>query len=82
MEAHPSMAPARPQSVKELVAQAENFAFNVNIAMKHWIRAADTLYQEASANYMRRLAVRLHQITDIVDRHRSLYQMAISGEPI
>ncbi|UKZ67524.1 uncharacterized protein TrAtP1_008681 [Trichoderma atroviride] len=48
MEARPSMAPARPQSVKELVAQAENFAFNVNIAMKHWIRAADTLYQEAS----------------------------------
>ncbi|KAM0525658.1 hypothetical protein ACHAPE_000368 [Trichoderma viride] len=48
MEARLSMAPARPQSVKELVAQAENFAFNVNIAMKHWIRAADTLYQEAS----------------------------------
>ncbi|GFP54681.1 AMSH-like protease sst2 [Trichoderma asperellum] len=48
MEARPNMAPARPQSVKELVAQAENFAFNVNIAMKHWIRAADTLYQEAS----------------------------------
>ncbi|KAL7799261.1 hypothetical protein V8C37DRAFT_154973 [Trichoderma ceciliae] len=48
MEARPSMAPGRPQSIKELVAQAENFAFNVNIAMKHWIRAADTLYQEAS----------------------------------
>lgn len=49
MEARPNMAPARPQSVKELVAQAENFAFNVNIAMKHWIRAADTLYQEVCA---------------------------------
>ncbi|RFU75253.1 hypothetical protein TARUN_6995 [Trichoderma arundinaceum] len=48
MEARPSMAPGRPQSIKELVAQAENFVFNVNIAMKHWIRAADTLYQEAS----------------------------------
>ncbi|KKO98588.1 hypothetical protein THAR02_09307 [Trichoderma harzianum] len=48
MEARPSMAAGRPQSVKELVAQAESFAFNVNIAMKHWIRAADTLYQEAS----------------------------------
>ncbi|KAM0265578.1 hypothetical protein ACHAQJ_000010 [Trichoderma viride] len=48
METRPNMAPGRPQSIKELVAQAENFAFNVNIAMKHWIRAADTLYQEAS----------------------------------
>ncbi|KAH6605790.1 hypothetical protein Trco_004943 [Trichoderma cornu-damae] len=48
MEARPNMAPGRPQSVKELVAQAENFVFNANIAMKHWIRAAETLYQEAS----------------------------------
>ncbi|TFB06850.1 AMSH-like protease sst2 [Trichoderma ghanense] len=48
MEARPSMTPSRPQSIKELVAQAENFVFNVNIAMKHWIRTADTLYQEAS----------------------------------
>ncbi|UKZ50055.1 hypothetical protein TrVGV298_004310 [Trichoderma virens] len=48
METRSSMAAGRPQSIKELVAQAENFAFNVNIAMKHWIRAADTLYQEAS----------------------------------
>lgn len=60
MEARPSMAPARPQSVKELVAQAENFAFNVNIAMKHWIRAADTLYQEVNAGSMRRLILPLH----------------------
>lgn len=40
------MRPARPQSVKELVAQAENFSFNVNIPVKHWTRAAETLYQE------------------------------------
>lgn len=60
MEARPSMAPARPQSVKELVAQAENFAFNVNIAMKHWIRAADTLYQEVNGDSMRCLILALH----------------------
>ncbi|PTB69044.1 hypothetical protein BBK36DRAFT_1192915 [Trichoderma citrinoviride] len=48
MEARPNMTPSRPQSIEELVAQAENFVFNVNIAMKHWIRTADTLYQEAS----------------------------------
>jgi STAM-binding protein len=58
------MAPARPQSVKELVAQAENFAFNVNIAMKHWIRAADTLYQEVNPDSMPRLILPLYQIAD------------------
>lgn len=49
MEARHSMAPGRPKSIKELVAQAENFVFNVNISMKHWLRAADTLYQEVCA---------------------------------
>ncbi|KAJ6441254.1 endosome-associated ubiquitin isopeptidase (AmsH) [Purpureocillium lavendulum] len=39
--------PARPQSVDELIKQAENFNFNPNIPFKHWTRAADTLYQEA-----------------------------------
>lgn len=52
MEARPSMAAGRPQSIKELVTQAESFAFNVNIAMKHWIRAADTLYQEVRAEML------------------------------
>ncbi|KOS17324.1 AMSH-like protease sst2 [Escovopsis weberi] len=42
------MRPARPQSVKELVAQAESFSFNVNISFKYWTRSAETLYQEAS----------------------------------
>lgn len=56
------MAPARPQSVKELVAQAENFAFNVNIAMKHWIRAADTLYQEVRADAMQPPSLHAHAI--------------------
>ena len=40
------MRASRPQSVKELVAQAESFTFNVNIPVKYWIRAAETLYQE------------------------------------
>ncbi|KAH7159581.1 hypothetical protein B0J13DRAFT_642969 [Dactylonectria estremocensis] len=48
MDARSAMRPARPQSVKELVAQAENFSFNANIPVKHWTRAAETLYQEAS----------------------------------
>lgn len=40
------MRPSRPQTVSELVEQAENFAFNTNIPLKHWTRAAETLYQE------------------------------------
>ncbi|KAF5017297.1 hypothetical protein F66182_10795 [Fusarium sp. NRRL 66182] len=46
MESRISMRPSRPQTVKELVAQAENFNFNTNIPVKHWTRAAETLYQE------------------------------------
>jgi STAM-binding protein len=46
MDSRIAMRPTRPQTVKELVAQAENFKFNTNIPVKHWIRAAETLYQE------------------------------------
>ncbi|PHH75250.1 hypothetical protein CDD82_4523 [Ophiocordyceps australis] len=48
MESHSSTRPARPQSVKELVAQAENFNYNANIGFKQWARAAETLDQEAT----------------------------------
>ncbi|PHH79932.1 hypothetical protein CDD80_3384 [Ophiocordyceps camponoti-rufipedis] len=37
-----------PPTVSELVAQAENFNFNVNIPFKNWARAAETLFHEAS----------------------------------
>ncbi|CAM1508863.1 Fc.00g026020.m01.CDS01 [Cosmosporella sp. VM-42] len=48
MDVRASMRPSRPQTVKELVTQAESFTFNTNIPVKHWTRAAETLYQEAS----------------------------------
>ncbi|KAK2591547.1 hypothetical protein QQS21_010767 [Conoideocrella luteorostrata] len=48
MDASSAIRPSRPQSVKELVSQAENFNFNTNIPFKHWTRAAETLYQEAA----------------------------------
>ncbi|GAB0138709.1 hypothetical protein EsDP_00006935 [Epichloe bromicola] len=48
MDARLITRPSRPQSVKELVSQAENFNFNINIPFKHWTRAAETLYQEAA----------------------------------
>lgn len=48
MDTRSVMRPSRPQSVKELVDQAENFNFNTNIPFKHWTRAAETLYQEVS----------------------------------
>ncbi|KAI5458660.1 hypothetical protein BGZ63DRAFT_362228 [Mariannaea sp. PMI_226] len=48
MASRAPLLPSRPQSIKELVAQAENFTFNSNIPFKHWTRAAETLYQEAS----------------------------------
>ncbi|KAF7563450.1 hypothetical protein G7046_g690 [Stylonectria norvegica] len=48
MDVRSAMRPSRPQTVKEIVAQAESFTFNTNIPVKHWTRAAETLYQEAS----------------------------------
>ncbi|KFA70610.1 hypothetical protein S40285_04687 [Stachybotrys chlorohalonatus IBT 40285] len=42
------MALARPQTITELIAQAENYQFNTNVPLKYWTRAAETLYQEAS----------------------------------
>ncbi|KAG5659197.1 hypothetical protein KAF25_000399 [Fusarium avenaceum] len=48
MDSQIAMRPSRPQTIKELVAQAESFKFLTNIPFKHWIRAAETLYQEAS----------------------------------
>ncbi|KAF4126243.1 STAM-binding protein [Geosmithia morbida] len=48
MDARPSMRPSKPPTVAELAAQGENFAFNTNISLKHWMRTAETLYQEAN----------------------------------
>ncbi|VUC23855.1 unnamed protein product [Clonostachys rosea] len=47
MDPRPPMQPSRPPKVAELVAQAEDFVFKPNIPLKHWSRAAETLYQEA-----------------------------------
>ncbi|ODA83479.1 hypothetical protein RJ55_01993 [Drechmeria coniospora] len=47
MEGNSFSRPARPQTVESLVTQAESFNFNGNIPFRHWVRAADTLFQEA-----------------------------------
>lgn len=46
MEVRSSMQPSRPQTVPELVKQAEDWTFNTNIPLKHWIRTAEILLQE------------------------------------
>jgi hypothetical protein len=38
--------PNRPMSVKEISAKAGEYEWNPNIAFKHWVRAADTIYRE------------------------------------
>ncbi|CZR68848.1 probable STAM-binding protein [Phialocephala subalpina] len=38
---------AKPMSVKEIALKAEDFEFNPFIAMKYWLRTADTLLREA-----------------------------------
>ncbi|PBP17335.1 endosome-associated ubiquitin isopeptidase (AmsH) [Diplocarpon rosae] len=38
---------SKPMSVKEISARAQDFEFNPWIALKHWLRTADTLLREA-----------------------------------
>ncbi|KUJ21484.1 putative endosome-associated ubiquitin isopeptidase [Mollisia scopiformis] len=38
---------ARPMNIKEIAAKAQDFEFNQFIAMKYWLRTADTLLREA-----------------------------------
>lgn len=37
---------SRPMSVKEISAKAEDFDFDTSIALKYWLRTADTLLRE------------------------------------
>lgn len=46
MERSTANRPVRPQSIEDIIAQAESFNFNPIIPFKHWVRAADTLFQE------------------------------------
>lgn len=36
----------RPLTIPEIVEQADQFDFNTNISLKHWVGAAETLYRE------------------------------------
>jgi len=40
-------------SVKEITAKAQDFEFNRFIAMKYWLRTADTLLKEVRASSKR-----------------------------
>jgi STAM-binding protein len=39
----------RPMSVKEIVSKAQAFEFNPQIALKYWLRTADTLLREVGS---------------------------------
>jgi hypothetical protein len=79
MDASSTMRPGRPPSIQELVSQAENFAFNVNIPLRHWIRTAETLCQEVSFPIVR-LSVALTELT-LMNRPRLPCPTAITAEP-
>jgi hypothetical protein len=40
--------PERPLSVKEIDVEARKFEFNSLVALKQWLRAADTLLRQVS----------------------------------
>jgi hypothetical protein len=39
----------RPMSVKEIVSKAQAFEFNPHIALKYWLRTADSLLREVDS---------------------------------
>jgi len=41
-----SLQASKPMNVKEISAKAEDFDFNPSIAIKYWLRTADTLLRE------------------------------------
>lgn len=45
---------SKPMSIKEISAKASDFEFNPNIALKYWLRTADTLLREVDRmlNYL------------------------------
>jgi STAM-binding protein len=44
-----SLQVSKPMSVKEIAAKAQDFDFNPFIALKYWLRTADTLLREVSS---------------------------------
>ncbi|QSZ31108.1 hypothetical protein DSL72_000671 [Monilinia vaccinii-corymbosi] len=42
-----SLQVSKPMSIKEISAKASDFEFNPSIALKYWLRTADTLLREA-----------------------------------
>jgi STAM-binding protein len=38
---------SKPMNVKEIASKAQSFEFNLSIALKYWLRTADTLLREA-----------------------------------
>lgn len=38
-------------SVKEISDEANKFVYNINIPLKHWLRAADSLLKQVCASY-------------------------------
>jgi len=39
-------ATSKPMSVKEIASKAQDFDFDLNIALKYWFRTADALIKE------------------------------------
>jgi len=44
----PQAAAFKPMSVKEIASKAQDFDFDLNIALKYWFRTADALIKEVT----------------------------------
>jgi hypothetical protein len=55
-------------TVKEIVSKAQAFDFNPHIALKYWLRTADTLLREVRLSYKYKAAD-----TDVLLPYRHIY---------
>jgi STAM-binding protein len=49
--AGPTALITRPMSVKEIAEKAQAFEFNPQIALRYWLRTADTLLREVTRRF-------------------------------
>lgn len=39
---------SKPMSVEQIVSEAQNYEYNPSVALKYWLRSANTLWKEVS----------------------------------
>jgi hypothetical protein len=68
----------KPMTVKEIVTKAQAFEFNPHIALKYWLRTADTILKEVREACFSHKA----DLTHWIDRLRFMSAKIMISKPI